>query len=759
MPGSDAENYAMVALDVPLHQTFTYRVPKELRGEVAAGKRVEVPFGRRRLVGYCVGTGGAVPPDPGRVRDIVRVLDSEPLISPALLHLTRWIAEMYVCPWGRVLNEALPAVVREGAARREVYVRALKPPEELRARAAALEKRAPRRAALLRALAENGTELSLAQLREHIGAVSRAQVCEPGFAEVFERRFQPDVLGSYRVPRTEPLPPTPEQQAALDAIGEYLNPPRFGVFLLHGVTGSGKTEVYLQALRRVVDAGRQGIVLVPEISLTPQTIRRFLERFDHAAVLHSRITDAERREQWRRIREENPDVVIGARSAIFAPVRALGMIVIDEEHEPSYKQPASPRYHAREAAIERARAENAVVVLGSATPSLESYYRAQQGEYRLLRLPRRVEARPLPHVQLVDMRKEYAEQKGFVLISRQLREAMARTLAHGEQVLLFLNRRGFSTYIHCPRCGHVLRCPACDVSLTYHRTARTARCHSCNHTTPAPELCPECRQARLNYFGSGTQRVEELVQRLFPDHPIARMDSDTTATGDSHRRILDDFTAGRTHILLGTQMIGKGLDFPNLTLVGVINADTALHLPDFRATERTFQLLTQVAGRTGRSFRGGRVLVQTSAPQHNCIRCAVSHDYEAFAEDELRHRRAHNYPPFCRLARVIVSSTDPRIIPARAKALGELLRHYASPRTQIVGPMEAPIARLRGWHRWHFIIKAPPPPARESPPQATSQEAAASQDELARLFRLCEPSLRPTGNLRIIVDVDPVTML
>jgi len=746
-PEEPALTYAGVALNIPFGQVFTYRVPEELREEIAPGKRVRVPFGRRRMTGYCVGLSAETDTPAGKIRDVLAVIDPEPLLSDSLLKLTRWIAETYVCSWGQVLEEALPAGVRSGTrARKELHVRPLLSPDDLRRRADELPPRSRKRAQVLRLLAEAGREMSLAEIRAEIPNATRQTVTVEGCTEVIERRFRPDALAGYEVARTDPLTPTPEQRRALNAIGAKLEPPQFGVFLLHGVTGSGKTEVYLQALRRVVDSGRQGIVLVPEISLTPQTIRRFLERFDDVAVLHSRITTAERREQWRRIHTEEPEVVIGTRSAIFAPVRRLGLVVIDEEHEPSFKQPATPRYHARETAVERARSENAVVILGSATPALESYYHARSGRYALLQLGRRVEERPMPRVELVDMREAFAEQKRFVLFSRHMIEAMRRTLALGEQVILFLNRRGFSTYIHCRRCGHVLKCASCDIALTYHRVAREARCHHCNRAFEAPEMCPECGVGRLNYFGSGTQRVEDVVRRLFPDQTVARMDTDTTSGRGSHRTVLDAFGVGEIDILLGTQMIGKGLDFPNVTLVGVISADVALNLPDFRSSERTFQLLAQVAGRTGRSYKGGRVLVQTMSPELSCIAHAARHDYAGFAEEELAHRAALGYPPFRRLARIVISSQEKDAIPDRAHAISRFLDRFAGPDTEIAGPMEAPLAKIRGWHRWHFVLKTPPP-------------EEGREDEMLRLFRLCAAAFKPGGKCRVIVDVDPVTML
>ena len=465
-----------------------------------------------------------------------------------------------------------------------------------------------------------------------------------------------------------------DQRSALAAILAPLTAGRHETILVHGVTGSGKTEVYIQAIQEVLRYGRQAIVLVPEISLTPQTEGRFRSRFGNVALLHSHLSDVERRRHWERIAGGEVSVIVGARSAIFAPTPQLGLIVLDEEHESSFKQEIAPRYNARDVAIERARAERIPLVLGSATPSLESWQRAASGHFRLVSMPRRVYDRPLPAVGTIDLRSEVHDRRHRGAISRQLALAMDATLKADGQIILLLNRRGFSTHIQCAACGHTVECPHCAIALTHHLRDNVALCHYCDYHTPAPAACPKCNFEGIRYAGFGTQRLEAEVKARFPGHACLRMDTDTMQKPGSHERALRSFREGDVRILLGTQMIAKGLDFPNVMLVGVINADTALHLPDFRAAERTFQLMTQVAGRTGRGERGGRVLVQTFSPEHPAIAAAVRHDYEAFARGELPIRESFDYPPFGSMIRIVVRG--PGEIPASefANTLAERLR-------------------------------------------------------------------------------------
>jgi primosomal protein N' (replication factor Y) len=536
----------------------------------------------------------------------------------------------------------------------------------------------------------------------------------------------------------------PDQQAALEAILAALRSRQHRTILIHGVTGSGKTEVYIQAIQEVIHFGRQAIVLVPEISLTPQTVERFRSRFGRVAILHSHLSDAQRHQQWQQIADGHVPVVVGARSAVFAPTPQLGLIVLDEEHETSFKQESVPRYHARDVAAARAAAEAVPLVLGSATPSLESWHRARTGQYQLVEMPARVFDRPLPAVGTIDLRNESYRRQSRGAIGRQLHMAIAAALEEGGQVILLLNRRGFSTHIQCPACGHVVRCPGCDIALTHHRTEEIALCHYCDYQVPAPTACPHCNFAGIHYGGRGTQRLEAEVRARFPGVPCLRMDTDAMQAPGSHEQAFVAFRSGRVRILLGTQMIAKGLDFPDVTLVGVINADTALHLPDFRAAERTFHLVTQVAGRTGRGPKGGRVLVQTFSPDHPAIQAATRHDFAAFAAGELPVRRMFRYPPFTAMIRLVIRGPAVRPAAEFAAHLAEQLRAALSDQqtdVRVLGPAPAPFARLRGKHRFQIQVQGP------------------DGDALRSAVRRATADLRPPEGIQWIVDVDPMDML
>ena len=500
----------------------------------------------------------------------------------------------------------------------------------------------------------------------------------------------------------------------------------------------------MQAIAEVIRGGRQAIVLVPEISLTPQTLERFRARFEQVAVLHSHLTDAERHWQWQRIAEGRVQVAVGARSAIFAPVPRLGFIVLDEEHETSFKQETAPRYHARDVALQRARAEGVPLVLGSATPSLESWHRAGSGEYRLVEMPRRVLGRPLPGVGTIDLRSDTYARHSRGAISRPLHAAIHDALAQGGQVILLLNRRGFATHIQCPACGHAVICPQCEIALTHHRTEELALCHYCNHQEPAPTKCPKCGFAGIRYIGLGTQRLEAEVHARFPDVRSLRMDTDTMQSPGSHERALAAFRSGEVKILLGTQMIAKGLDFPEVTLVGVINADTALHLPDFRAAERTFHLVTQVAGRTGRGDKGGRVLVQTFNPDHPAILAATRHDYHTFAASELPIRQMFSYPPFGEMVRLIVRGPVEQVAGETADHLASRLTEALSQApgvARVLGPAPCPFRKLRGYYRFQIQLQGP------------------DGQQLRTAVRQATQSLKAPQDVQWQADVDPIDMM
>ncbi|MCM3784221.1 primosomal protein N' [Neobacillus mesonae] len=522
---------------------------------------------------------------------------------------------------------------------------------------------------------------------------------------------------------TEPLVLTAEQQVIYDRIARQLDEQTHGVFLLHGVTGSGKTEVYLQTIQRCISQNRQAIVLVPEISLTPQMVERFKGRFgDQVAVMHSRLSGGERYDEWRKIREGKATVAIGARSAVFAPFERLGLIIIDEEHETSYKQEETPKYHARNVAVERAKQHGAAVVLGSATPSMESYYAARthtNDEFApiLMEMHNRALGNELPEVRVVDMREELKDGNRS-MFSRALHQGIADRIERGEQTVLLLNRRGYSTFVMCRSCGYVASCPECDISLTYHQRSNNMRCHYCGYAEAAPQICPECGSEHIRYFGTGTQRVEEELAKLFPGVRVIRMDVDTTTEKGSHEKLLKAFREKKADILLGTQMVAKGLDFPDVTLVGVITADSALNLPDFRAAEKTFQLLTQVAGRAGRHQLPGEVFVQSYTPDHYSIIHASGHDYLSFIKDELKHRRALQYPPYCRLILVTFSHEQlpvlvraaenyTRLLKEQAQRMGLLgsLDRFSSDAFDVLGPVASPMPRLKNRYRFQCMIK------------------------------------------------------
>jgi primosomal protein N' (replication factor Y) len=593
------------------------------------------------------------------------------------------------------------------------------------------------------------------------GGFSRGVIGElvsKGLVGLFDEEEFRDPFADRPAETPPSLVPTVYQQVALDALVAGLDQKTPRPFLLHGITGSGKTLVYIELIRQALARGRSAIVLVPEISLTPQTVSRFRAHFgNEVAVLHSGLSDGERYDAWRLLRSGERTVAVGARSALFAPLSDLGVIVVDEEHEGSYKQSDAPRYLARDLAVVRAHANGAVCVLGSATPSLESWSNAERGKFRRLHLPERVGGAKLPQVRVIDLRKgrdtstgpAKRPSRGAGVLSEELVAAVDTRLRKHEQVILLLNRRGYSSFIQCRECGEVEQCENCSVSLTYHRVAQRTVCHHCRFEAAAPVRCPRCGSHDLSYRGLGTEQVERVAAETFPEARIARMDVDTTSGKWAHHRILDRVGRGEIDILLGTQMIAKGLDFPRVTLVGVVNADVGIHLPDFRASERTFQLLSQVAGRAGRGELGGDVLIQTSLPDHYAVRAAVAHDYEGFATRELSERQRPGYPPHVRLANVVVSSPDQRLAATGAERGASWLRSWLSRRAreggaivELVGPAPAPIERLNGRWRWHFLMRSASPAA-----------LGAAARALIRGYSL------PAGDVRLALDRDPVALL
>ncbi len=555
------------------------------------------------------------------------------------------------------------------------------------------------------------------------------------------KQRKPSAIGQFKP--TRDLKPTVQQDRALRAICNDLNTNTHHVYLLHGITGSGKTEVYLQAIGSALAQGRSSIVLVPEISLTPQAVERFKSRFqEEVAILHSRLTAGERFTEWKKIKEQKARIVVGARSAIFAPLKNIGLIVVDEEHENTYKQQDIPRYHARDVAIYRAKLSKAVVILGSATPSLESYYKAEKNIYKLARLTERIKEKDLPKVEIIDMKNEYNLKK-FSIFSKILEENVRDILERGLQAILFLNRRGFSTYMHCKKCGFVLKCKNCSTTLTYHFCDKKLICHWCNYKIAPPHMCPECKSAHINYFGMGTEKVESEMHRLFLDTKIERMDTDTTRKRGSHEKILKDFQKGKIQLLIGTQMIAKGLDYPKVALVGVVSADTALHIPDFRSDERTFSLLTQVAGRAGRGHVQGKVIVQTYTPKHYCIAAASRHDYAEFYKKEILQRKSLKLPPFTHIICITVKGRNHDKTSKEASNFASLLRSVVAKaksinkKIHITGPAPAIIPRLKMHYRWNVFIRA--------------KDVKDARFYLKQTLKQCP---RYSG-VRLTIDVDP----
>jgi len=688
-----------VAVNAGVWKSFDYVWPAAL-GEPAAGVRVQVPFGRgdRTTLGF------VVEPDRPRgertLKSVARRLDEQPQLDEPLMELARWISRYYVAPLGMTLAAMVPTAVGRHEKRTEAVVHLTCDPSRV------LSVRGPRQRRVLEELNEarrQGIEpLTLEQLRHHSGA-SRATIRSLAGKRLIRLATRPVTLESLDGEvEADPFELNADQAGVLAEI-EAAVAGGFGVTLLHGVTGSGKTEVYVRAIRRVVEAGGQAILLVPEIALATQTLQRLARRLPRVAVLHSGLTGAQRAFHYQQIRDGHASTVIGPRSAVFAPTRRLGLIVVDEEHESSYKQDTVPRYHGRDVAIKRASLEGVPVLLGSATPSLESLHNARQGRYGLLTLPKRIRGLPMPTLHLSELRKEIRPGR-VELIGRTLEGKMAAALDRGEQVILLMNRRGYASYVFCPSCGWRMECRDCTRAMVFHQSTGLVTCHYCQATAALPPACPACGK-KLLLFGLGIQRIEGELSRKFPQAVVARMDSDTMTSPGQFRRVFDDFAAGKVDVLLGTQMVAKGLDFPKVTLVGVISADTALAIPDFRASERAFQLIVQVAGRAGRGDRPGEVVVQTWHPDDKSIRYALQQDYQGFAEYELPLRRDTGFPPFVRMVRFLVRHARSDRAETGAAKLGEILRRMAAsmPDVKLIGPMRAGVFKIRKLFRFEIV--------------------------------------------------------
>ena len=733
--------FVKVAIDLALDRLFTYSVPVELSEKLLVGQLLRVPFSGRIARGFAMAVEEEAP-TAFKTKPVAAIEDESPFFSSALLKLVKWIAGYYAAPIETTLRAALPAAVLKPSAKpRELLFVEPGDPE-------AAQTFSARQQELLNDIRRVGGGWLQQLVREFKTTPTTLKaLAEKGTLTIAPRVSRRDPLSGRRVMPTQPLPLNPEQAAALKTIVGmcHVSGERRPV-LLYGVTGSGKTEVYLQAIARVLEEGRDAIVLVPEISLTPQTVRRFAGRFgDKVAVLHSALSDGERYDEWHRIRTGEARVVVGPRSAVFAPVRRLGLVVVDEEHDSSYKQDETPRYHARDVAAVRARLEDAVVVFGSATPALETWLNAQTGKFALAAMPSRVAGRSLPAVHLVNM-EEQAERTGRApIFSDFLLDAIHLRLERGEQTILFLNRRGYSRVLECEDCGWVAECPDCSVPYTYHQADRCLRCHVCGGWIHVPPACPNCHNKEFNYTGIGTQRAEAALKRCFQHARVLRMDADSTSRKYSHDDILSAFRAGKADVLLGTQMIAKGLDFPNVTLVGVLNADTSLHRPDPRASERTYQLLAQVSGRAGRAEKPGEVYLQTFDPAVPAIAAAASDKgFAAFAAQELADRREAYLPPYCRMAALLFRAKSIALAESWADLYAKSLSSWAAKYNaahhadlfRVSEAAEAPLAKAEGWFRFQVVVRAP-----------------ASKDIVAAV-KWVESARPAPKDLRIAFDVD-----
>ncbi|NLJ79750.1 MAG: primosomal protein N' [Firmicutes bacterium] len=725
--------YAGVIVDLKVEavdRIFQYSIPPEI-DSLSVGHRVLVPFGPRRLEGYVVQLSSQLEIESSQLRSIIRLLDPAPIILPSLVELAKWMRNRYVGLLSEALQYMLPPGSRYGrervGAKYQQVVTLKKPNPDLRPQATAQKR-------VLEVLKQNPRLLAadlVEQAQARYGTLKSLE--SRGIISITSERLERTI--SWDAVPDPSFKLNLEQEEALRVIREEREGQKRPV-LIHGVTSSGKTEIYLQIIKEVIEQGQQALVLVPEIALTPQTVNRFGTRFGRRiSVLHSALSPGERFDQWWKIYRGEVDVVIGARSAVFAPVPNLGLIVLDEEHEGSYKQEeGTVRYQTGEVAIKRCELVGAQVLLGSATPALESYHRALQGHYRLVQLTKRVEKRPLPAVEVVDMRQEF-EQGNRSVFSKALKTGLDSIVNTGKQAIILLNRRGFSSFVLCRECGHVLRCPNCHVSLTYHRADDRLHCHYCPHKEPLPNLCPQCASKYLRQFGVGTEQVVEALGRELPQLKVLRLDADTTRRKGAHNRILKQFSQGQAQVLVGTQMVAKGLDFPNVTLVGVLSADLALNFPDLRSSERTFQLLTQVAGRSGRGRHPGKVIIQSYEPRHFSILCAQKHDYLGFYRQEITFRRGLGYPPFRRLTRILCSGPEKEAA-AKAKKIQHYLLDNGFAEEDILGPHPAPLSRLQGRFRWHLVLK--------------------SDFSLSPLLRKAPKS---TSEVRVIIDVDPLFLL
>jgi len=742
-----------VAIDLALDRLFTYEVPVELSGDIKVGQLLRVPFGHREARGFALelddgGRAGraTLPMDDCsvgshvlrdraayKIKPILGIADPAPFFSPEMLKLVRWISDYTCSPIELCLKAAVPAAVLKPNAKPKqlLFVEPVSPDKVKDSAFTAYQRE------LLENIRRVGGGWVQQLCREFSTTPNTLRAIEEKGGVVIEQRNQRrDPLAGRNVLPSKPLNLNSMQRTALDVIiGRAASP-----VLLHGVTGSGKTEVYLQAIAHELSYGRGAIVLVPEISLTPQTVRRFAGRFGgKVAVLHSALSDGERYDEWHRIRTGEARVVVGPRSAVFAPVRDLGLIVVDEEHDTSYKQDETPRYNARDVAVMRGFFEKCKVVLGSATPSLESWHNVRQGKYAIASMAERVAGHPMPDVHVVNMEEECGERESAPIFSKFLLDAIAERNRRGEQTILFLNRRGYSRVLECKACGHVMSCPQCSVAYTYHSADSCLRCHICGGWTTPPPSCPECGAREFSYTGVGTQRAEQALQKCFPHARILRMDADSTSRKHSHDDILSRFRAREADILIGTQMIAKGLDFPNVTLVGVLNADASRNMPDFRAAERTFQLIAQVSGRAGRAEKPGEVFIQTFHPEDPVIQMAAEARFDGFADAELKDRKDAGLPPYMKFATALFRAKDELLVQRWADLYAKSLAKY--PGLTVSEAMPPALERAEGWYRYQVQIRA------------------VSSKQIAAAWRWIAQARPAPKDLRVALDIDAINVM
>ncbi|MEC3886148.1 primosomal protein N' [Halobacillus sp. HZG1] len=800
---------ANVIVDVPSQNTnrpFDYEIPEKFDGIVQPGVRVIVPFGPRKILGYVVSLSETS--SFSSVKKITDVLDVIPTLTEELLQLGKWLSINTLSYYISCLQVMLPQVMK-AKYRKELWKLTEEPlaseldplfdgravvdfeefeksgigyhtlrkhmndgdvdvhyevksretkktmtmvepnlsPMELEEKLEDLSPQAKKQRTIVEYFLQYPDVLEKKRLLDLLSTTpaSLKPLIEQGIIREFKQEVFRDPYGDRDFEHTQPFPLTGEQETAIQPILKTIEENTHDVFLLHGVTGSGKTEVYLQSIQEVMDKGEEAIMLVPEIALTPQMVERFKGRFgSKVAVLHSALSAGEKYDEWRKIQRREVQVVVGARSAIFAPFTNIGLIIIDEEHETSYKQEDRTRYHARDVAIERGKTHQCPVVLGSATPALESYARAVKGNYQLLTMKKRMNEAVMPTVDLVDMREElHSGNRSMFSIS--LKEKIEERLSRGEQVVLFLNRRGYSTFVMCRDCGHVSECPHCDIALTYHKRQNRLKCHYCSHEEPMPTECPECESKTIRYFGTGTQKVEEALKELIPEARVIRMDVDTTRRKGAHERLLKKFGDGQADILLGTQMIAKGLDFGNVTLVGVLAADALLNLPDFRASEKTFQLLTQVSGRAGRHEKPGEVVVQTYTPEHYSIELASKYDYEQFFNEEMKLRKAFRYPPYFFLTLFTISHPNQLKVQEVTQKITMFMQQKLSEQSYVLGPTPSALTRINNRYRYQCMIKY-----KKEPEQRKFVE---------RILHYYEDEMKQENGLQITVDFQPYQLM